>query len=100
MENEKRPLLWNGSWHMSTFFSTIDQFYNKVKSYSHYNIFTGNEEEDKKKIISRVKEHTCIFGSPKQYYDNIPFLPENCDEGYNYNFDYYYYWKNNTKKIR
>ena len=96
MRNESRPLLWSSSWHMSSFLPTIDLFYNKIKSYSHYDTFSGNEEKDKKKIISRIKKHLYIFGKPKHYFDNIPMLPTSYTDGYNYNFEYAY-WKEISK---
>jgi hypothetical protein len=94
---KKRPVLWSGGWHMSSFLPTIDLFYNKIKSYSHYNTFSGDEEKDKKKIIERIKQKSYIFGKPKIYYDNTPVLPDSYTDGYNYNFDYAY-WNEITKK--
>jgi len=96
MKNETRPLLWSSSWHMSSFLPTIDLFYNKIKSYSHFDTFSGNEEQDKKKIISRIKKHLYIFGKPKRYYNNNPILPTSYTDGYDYNFDYTY-WKEISK---
>ncbi|ORX49601.1 hypothetical protein BCR36DRAFT_583690 [Piromyces finnis] len=94
----KRPVLWNGGWHMSSFLPTIDQFYNKVKSYSHYDLFSGDEESDKKQIIYRIKQHEYIFGSEKKYYDRIPSIPSSYTKGYDYNLDYSY-WKENTNNF-
>jgi len=91
-----RPVLWNASWHMSSFLPTIDLFYNKIKSYSHYNTFSGNEEKDKQKIINRIKKKIYIFGKPKKYYDNTPILPTSYVDGYDYNFDYSF-WSENSK---
>ncbi|ORX42214.1 hypothetical protein BCR36DRAFT_416224 [Piromyces finnis] len=96
MEKNDRPMLWNGGWHMSSFLPTIDQFYNKIKSYSHYDTFSGNEEKDKKKIISRIKQHLYIFGKSKKYYDNKPLLPTSYINGYDYNFNYTF-WKDNSR---
>jgi len=93
----KRPVLWSGSWHMSSFLPTIDLFYNKIKSYSHYDTFSGDEKRDKNKIMSRIKKKIYIFGPKKKYYNNNPLFPASYTEGYNYNFDYSY-WKNNTLK--
>jgi len=93
----KRPVLWNGGWHMSSFLPTIGLFYNKVKSYSHYDTFSGDEKKDKKKIINRIKQKSYIFGKTKKYFDNIPVLPDSYTDGYNYNFDYSY-WNENSKK--
>jgi len=104
MKKEKRPLLWSGGWHISSFLPTFDLLYDKIKSYSHFNSFTGNKEKDKKTIITRIKYHAYIFGNPKKYYDSVPVLPKSYIDGYKYNFKYSY-WKNintyyNNKKTK
>ncbi|OUM62835.1 glycosyltransferase family 17 protein [Piromyces sp. E2] len=92
MKNQTRPLLWGGSWHMSSFLPTIDLFLNKIKSYSHHTSYADDDEKAKKNIISRIKNHQYIFGKKKHYDDNIPELPTSYSDGYDYNFDYSF-WK-------
>jgi len=94
--NKTRTILWSSGWHLSSFLPTIDLFYNKVKSYSHYNTFSGDEKKDKKKIMDRIKKKIYIFGKAKHYFDNTPAIPTSYNDGYDYNFDYSY-WKEITK---
>jgi len=94
---EEKPVFWNGGWHLSSFLPTIDQFLNKVASYSHNKDYKYKSQEDlKKDIISRIKGHYYIFGKKKKYFDNKIVMPESYTKGYQYNFDYIY-WQENIK---
>eukprot|EP00833_Pecoramyces_ruminatium_P012734 jgi/Orpsp1_1/1186766/evm.model.d7180000053157.1 len=97
LEEKQQPVFWNGGWHFSSFLPTIDQFLNKVYSYSHFKDYKHESDDElKKDIIDRIKNHYYIFGKKKKYHDNTIQLPDSYSEGYQYNFDYKY-WHDNSK---
>lgn len=96
---EQKSIIWNGGYHLSSFLATIEQFYYKISSYSHFKSF-GNKskKEIEKDIISRIKGHYYIYGRKKKYNRNTIFFPTSYTHGYEYNFDYNY-WIENTKNL-
>jgi len=98
-----KPLLWKGSWHLSSFFPSIEHIYNKVTSYSHFYEFKIKEEDElKKDIIKRIKEYKYLYGDEIKYKDTTIIVPESYKKGYPYNFDFEYwdeiFKKNDTSK--
>ncbi len=92
-----KPVLWNGGWHLSSCFQRIDEYLNKIISYSdnfYYKYKSLNEL--KYKILSRMKANTNIYNGEKKYYFNKIILPESYKKGYNYNFEYNYWIKNHN----
>jgi len=99
MREKGKSIFWSAAWHLSSFFPTIEHIYNKVYSYSHmrdYYLIYKSENQIKKDIIQRIKNHQYIFGSKKKYDVNEMVLPENYSKGYEYNFNAKY-WDDNLK---
>ena len=92
-----KAVLWNGGWHLSSCFQRIDEYLNKIISYSdnfYYRYKSLNEL--KHQILSRIKANTNIESGKKKYHINKIILPESYIKGYNYNFEYNYWIKNHN----
>lgn len=90
-----KAVFWNGGWHLSFCFQRIDDFINKIISYSDNNYFRYRSlDKLKHKIISKIKSNSNIYGKRGKYNINKVILPESYIKGYNYNFEYIY-WKRN-----
>jgi len=100
MKDKGKSIFWNAGWHLSSFLPTIEHIYNKVSSYSHandYYFWFKTENQIKKDIKKRIKNHQYIFGSKKKYEDHPILLPKDYTKGYDYNFNKNY-WDEQLKK--
>ncbi|ORX85533.1 hypothetical protein BCR32DRAFT_325391 [Anaeromyces robustus] len=99
LKGKKKATIWNSGWHLSSFLPTIDQFYNKISSYSHFQSYGKKSEETiKKDIINRIKNHQYIYGSKKKYNSVNSTFPLSYENGYEYNFNYDYWNERITSK--
>jgi len=94
---EEKPIIWNSGWHLSSFLPTIHHFYNKISSYSHFNVYEKkSKEEIEEDIITRIKGHFYIYGKKRKYASNEIYFPPTYEGGYEYHTDYNY-WEENTR---
>ncbi|KAF4452441.1 Beta-1,4-mannosyl-glycoprotein 4-beta-N-acetylglucosaminyltransferase [Fusarium austroafricanum] len=66
----ERGLLSNAAWHCSSCFPTIEQFLNKMASFSH-GWMNRQEYRDKEKIASAVREGKDLWGRPVDTFSRV-----------------------------
>ncbi|KAJ9162009.1 Glycosyl transferase family 17 protein [Coniochaeta hoffmannii] len=62
--------LWNAGWHCSSCFRTMDEFLNKMQSFSH-TWMNGEEYRNKERIADRVRRGKDVWDRTRDQFDRI-----------------------------
>jgi len=69
------PRLYNGGWHCSSCLPTIDDFVNKITSFSHVE-FNEAEYTNRTNILRRVRSGLDLFDRSGEFYDRVDENPD------------------------
>jgi len=73
--NNAKGHLWNGGWHCSYCFSTVQEMVTKITSFSHAEL-NKDEFKDVDKIVGRVRKGGDMYDRPEEHFDRIEDNPD------------------------